>query len=89
MKMVQMFSYKIRQSWPRLMSVKKLYLNLTFVILIFAMYNYLSKYNNKSYSALFRIQLSNSKTWFPINQTRLEKYGAAVLSRINFNMDLS
>ena len=30
-----------------------------------------------------------SITWLPMNQTKLEKYGAAVQSRMNFNIDFS
>lgn len=54
-------------------------------------YYYQPIYRFITYSYLIspRTHASSSSTWLPINQTRLEKYGAAVLSRIYRNIDFS
>ena len=45
--------------------------------------------SSQTYSASLRTQASSSMIWLPINQTKFEKYGAAVRSRMYRNIDLS
>jgi len=47
------------------------------------------KQKKKTYWDSFRTQLSSSIAWLPINHTRFQKYGSAVLSRIKPSMFLS
>lgn len=47
------------------------------------------KTQKKTYWDSFRTQLSSSIAWLPINHTRFQKYGSAVLSRIKPSMFLS